>query len=117
VNRHQVDGVERFEHGVRFVAGSQRVDVIRDPGERGISAVLDAPHEAAHLLDVFPRLEPPAAPKLEGIRRLREDLLDQIGRRHAIDERDPTGHARSHVAEDGAVLVIEPRHLRRRLSA
>ena len=89
---HQVDGVERFEDRVRLVARRQRIEVIGNARERGVAAVLNAADEAAHLLDVLPRLLAPSAAQLVGVGRVGDELLDQIRGRNAIHPREPRGH-------------------------
>ena len=69
VDGHQVDGVERLDDGVRLVARGQRIDVIGDPRERRIAAILDAADQPPHLLEVLPRLQPPRAAKLVRVGR------------------------------------------------
>ena len=55
MHRHQVHRVDRVDDGVRLVAGRQAVEVRGEPGQREVAAVLEAPHEAADLLDVLAR--------------------------------------------------------------
>ena len=90
VDGHQVHGVERLEHRIRLVAGGQRVDVIGDARQRRVAAVLDAPDEPAHLLQVLPRLLPARSAQLVGVGGLRQELFDQVRRRDAIDLREPS---------------------------
>ena len=47
MDRHQVDGIERFEDGIRLVPGGERVEVVRDAGERRIAPVLEAANDGA----------------------------------------------------------------------
>ena len=84
VNRHEVDGIERLEHGVGFVAGGQGIEVIGNPRERGVSAVLNSADQPAHLLHVLPGLRRARSAQLERECRLWQDVLDEVGRRNPI---------------------------------
>ena len=92
MHRHQIDGVQRFEDGIGFVPGSERVEVIRNPRERGIAAILNAADQTAHFFHVFPRLVPPGAPQFVRVRHFGKQLFDQVGGRNAIDPNDPARH-------------------------
>ena len=70
---HQVDRVERLDHGVRLVACRQRVEVSGHARQRRVAAILDAPDEAPHLLQVLPCLRPPRPAQLVGVGAVGED--------------------------------------------
>ena len=59
----------RVDGGVRLVADGEPLEVIGDPGERGVAAVLHAPDHAAKLLQVLARLPAARSAQLEGVRR------------------------------------------------
>ena len=89
MHRHQVDGIERVDHGVRDIAG-EPVDVIRDAGQRREPAVLHAADQPAHFLQVLTRLHQTRPAQLERVGAVGRDLVEQLGRRRPVDRRDPT---------------------------
>jgi hypothetical protein len=98
------------------VARGERVEMVGDPRQRRVPAVLNAAHEAADLLQVLASLLAAWTAELEGVRALVDDLLDQIRRWNAVDAADPVAHMAARVREDVGVLRIERGHGRGRVA-
>ena len=106
VDRHQVHGVGRVDDGVGFVAaGHQLREVVDEPAERGVAAVLDAADQAAHLLQVLARLRQPGPGDLHRIGRLGEHAVDQLGRRQLIGQREPRPPMLSRASDEPLEVV------------
>ena len=86
VHGHQVHGVHRVDNGVRFVAGRQAVEVIREAGKRQVPAVLQPPHEARTSC-VLAGGRGAAAPDLVLVGRIRQYPVQEFR------GRDPIGQA------------------------
>src|SRR5438477_8220258 len=64
VHRHQADGVDRVDRGVRLVADGEPLQMIGNPRERRVAAILRAADHRAQLLQVLARLPPPRPAEL-----------------------------------------------------
>jgi hypothetical protein len=62
-----------------------------DPAESGVASVLNTPDQAADLLQVLARLRQPRSAHLDEVGRLGKHEIQQLSRRHAINETAPTG--------------------------
>src|SRR6185436_105705 len=109
-DRHQVDRIERLEDSIGLVTRGQRIEMIRDSRQRGVTAILDSADEAAHLFHVFPRLVQAWTAKLVGVGRFWQELLDQVRGRNAIDKSDPCRRVTAYLFERAPVVVLELRH-------
>ena len=70
VDGHQADRVHGVDGRVRLVTDRQTLEVIGDPRERRVSAILNPADQTAQLLEVLARLQTPGPADLQAVRRL-----------------------------------------------
>ena len=107
MHRHQIDGVERVDDGIRFVAERELFQVVGDPRERRVAAVLNAADERPQLLQILARLPAPRAACLERVRRLAQNRVEQLRRRGEVHLREPARQRLADAGEHGAILNLE----------
>ena len=101
---HQRDGVDRLDDRVGH-AGREPIDLIRDARHGRIPAVLNPPHESAHLLQARLRLRGLQATQLERVGRIGQHAIEHLGGRESIDEPHPLAHAAAGQRERAPVVV------------
>ena len=106
MDRHQVDGIERLDNGIRDITG-QVIDIVSHARHRRVPAVLEPPHEAAHLLEILPSLDHARAPQLGRVRAVVQHSVEQLGRWETVDQGSPFHQADARLFEHPSIVVPE----------
>ena len=107
---HQIDRIESVDRRVGFVADRQAIEMRRESCQGRIATVLHASQQRTDLLEVLPSLEKPRTAQFVRVRRFSQDEIHQFGRRHPVNEIQPSTGRRAGLNERTHVRTGELGH-------
>jgi hypothetical protein len=105
MHRHQAYSINGVDRRVRLVSHRELLQVVRDPCEGGVTAILDSSEKTTQFLQVLARLQTASSAKFKVIRRIVKDAVQEFGWRHPVDPRQPALNCRACDGKNGSIFL------------